>query len=81
MVPAAAGGVDSPISMTAPPETAAKLEVGQTGRVVTPLRPSGKAQFDKVFVDVVAQGEFLKRGTKIKIVEIIGNRVVVEAIR
>ena len=81
MMPATAGGVDAPISMTAPPETSTKLDVGQTGAVVTPLRPSGKAQFDSVFVDVVAQGEFLKKGTNVRIVEISGNRVVVEAVK
>jgi membrane-bound serine protease (ClpP class) len=79
MMPAAAGGIESPISMTAPPETTVTLEVGQIGMVITPLRPSGKAQFESVFVDVVAQGEFLKKGTRVKIVQIVGNRVVVEA--
>lgn len=81
MSPATAGGAESPISMTAPPETAPILEVGQVGTVITPLRPSGKAQFESIFVDVVAQGEFLKKGTKVKIVQIVGNRVVVAAVK
>ena len=81
MIPGTAGGIESPISMTAPPETSPKLDIGQTGEVIMPLRPSGKAQFDSVFVDVVAQGEFLKKGTKVRIVEISGNRVVVQAVK
>jgi membrane-bound serine protease (ClpP class) len=80
MLPAEGGGIESPISMTAPPENIAKLEVGQTGFVVTTLRPAGKAQFGDMLVDVVAQGEFLSKGTEIKIVRISGNRIVVEAV-
>jgi len=55
-------------------------QVGEEGEVVSTLRPTGKAKFGQAIVDVVAEGEFLAVGTKVKIVEVRGNRVVVRAI-
>jgi len=67
------------VSMTAPPESkAAKVNVGDVGRVVSPLRPTGKARFGQAIVDVVAEGEFLDKDAPVKIIEIHGNRVVVK---
>ncbi len=69
------------ISITAPPETESmRVNVGDAGEVVLPLRPVGSARFGDAIVDVVTEGAFLKKGTKVKIVEIHGNRVVVRAI-
>jgi len=45
--------------------------------VVSILRPTGKAKFRDAIVDVVAEGDFLDKGTKIEIIEIHGKRVVV----
>jgi membrane-bound serine protease (ClpP class) len=46
--------------------------------VVSTLRPTGKARFGEVMVDVVAEAEFLDKGTKVQIIEMHGNRVVVK---
>jgi membrane-bound serine protease (ClpP class) len=54
------------------------LTVGQTGSVVTPLRPTGTAKFDDAIVDVVAQAQFLETGDSVQIVETHGNRIVVK---
>lgn len=67
------------VSMTAPHEAKAELKVGDEGEVLSPLRPSGRAMFNAAVVDVVAQAEFLPKGTKVKIAAIEGNRVVVKA--
>jgi len=67
------------VSMTAHPEQPVELKAGDEGEVLTPLRPSGKATFASAVVDVVAQAEFLKKGQKVRIVAIHGNRVVVKA--
>jgi membrane-bound serine protease (ClpP class) len=48
--------------------------------VVSILRPTGKAKFGDAIVDVVAEAEFLDKGTKVEIIEIHGNRVVVKAV-
>lgn len=68
------------VSMTAPPEAEAKVKVGNRGKVVSPLRPTGTAQFGAAQVDVVAQAEFLDRDTEVEVIEIHGNRVVVKKI-
>lgn len=68
------------LSMTTVPESKITgVRVGDVGEVVSILRPTGKARFGDAIVDVVAEGEFLGRGTEIEIIEIHGNRVVVKA--
>lgn len=80
LVPAAAKkGTEWEVSMTAPPEgETTAVNVGDIGKVVSTLRPTGKAKFGDAVVDVVAEAEFLDKGTKVKIIEIHGNRVVVK---
>jgi membrane-bound serine protease (ClpP class) len=70
------------ISMTAPPERQTiGVNTGDIGEVVSILRPTGKARFGDAIVDVVAEAEFLDKGTKVQIIEIHGNRVVVKAVK
>jgi len=80
LVPTAAGPAGQMrVSMTAPPESKiAALNVGNVGEVTSTLRPTGKARFGDAVVDVVATAEFLEKGTKVVIIEIHGNRVVVK---
>jgi membrane-bound ClpP family serine protease len=67
--------------MTTPPESkTVSVNMGETGEVVSILRPTGKAKFGDAIVDVVAEAEFLDKGTKVEIIEIHGNRVVVKAV-
>lgn len=51
---------------------------GQTGEALTPLRPSGRARFGERIVDVVSEGDFIPRGTPVSVLEVVGNRVVVQ---
>jgi len=68
-----------PLSMTTPPESkTVSVNLGDAGEVVSILRPTGKAKFGDAIVDVVAEAEFLDKGTKVEIIEIHGNRVVVK---
>jgi membrane-bound serine protease (ClpP class) len=76
--PAAAGEQLPPsITTTAPRSTGIDINVGDIGEVVSPLRPAGQARFAQATVDVVTVGEFLENGTKVRIMEIHGNRIVV----
>ncbi len=81
LVPTAAKqGTEMEVSMTAPPESEAiSVNVGDVGEVISTLRPTGKAKFGDAIVDVVAEAEFLDKGTEVEIIEIHGNRVVVKA--
>jgi membrane-bound ClpP family serine protease len=54
---------------------------GRTGECVTRLSPSGKARIDGRVYDVITDGRMLDKGQPIKVVEAIGNRVVVEPLQ
>lgn len=51
--------------------------VGVVGTATTMLRPSGKAQIDGHFVDVVSEGAYIPQGSAIKVVSTSGSRIVV----
>lgn len=61
--------------------SAEELEVllGKTGTTVSTLRPAGVADFDGIRIDVISDSEFLEAGTPIRVCQVEGNRVVVEA--
>jgi membrane-bound serine protease (ClpP class) len=61
-----------------PPPHAALL--GAIGVAATPLRPAGKVQFGDDFVDVVAEGSYVSPGTRVQVIEIEGNRIVVKPV-
>jgi membrane-bound serine protease (ClpP class) len=52
--------------------------VGQMGVATTPLMPSGKARFGGRLIDVIAGGEAIDRGTRVVVVEVRGNHVLVQ---
>jgi len=60
-------------------EKGLELLLGKEGVVVTDLRPSGMADIEGQRTDVVANGEVIDKGVRVKVVEVEGNRVVVEA--
>jgi membrane-bound serine protease (ClpP class) len=69
---------DAEISKTSPPEESGRLlKAGDRGIVLSTLRPAGKAGFGQAVVDVVAEGDFIDKGSEVEIIEISGNRVVV----
>jgi len=81
LIPTTAGTGPMRVSATTPPEgEGSAVKVGDLGKVLSTLRPTGKAQFGESIVDVVAEAEFLGKGTKVRIIEIHGNRVVVKAV-
>ena len=53
---------------------------GHEGISVTQLRPSGTAEFDGDRFDVVTLGELIAKDTRVKVIEVEGNRVVVKAL-
>lgn len=52
--------------------------LGKEGITVTMLRPSGTVSIDGTRLDVVTDGEFIPKGTKVKVVKVEGIRIVVE---
>ncbi len=55
--------------------------LGREGVVVTALRPSGSVDFEGRRVSVVSDGEAIPDGTRVRVIHIEGNRVVVEALQ
>ena len=53
--------------------------VGSAGRTLTQLRPAGLAEIGDKRLDVVADNELIAGGVAVRVVEVEGNRVVVEA--
>jgi membrane-bound serine protease (ClpP class) len=72
------GEVGDELADSIHPEMAALL--GAIGVAATPLRPAGKVQFGDSFVDVVAEGSYVVPGTRVQVVEIEGNRIVVKEV-
>ncbi|NQT70719.1 MAG: serine protease [Desulfobacteraceae bacterium] len=56
---------------------AGRAKIGDIGIAMTLLRPSGKVKIKDEIFDVVTEGEFIKKGILVKILEIKGNRIIV----
>ncbi len=54
--------------------------VGTRGTTTTQLTPCGKARFDDLLVNVIADGEVIDRGAAIEVVEVRGSRVLVREV-
>jgi membrane-bound ClpP family serine protease len=50
---------------------------GKTGRAVSPLRPSGVAEFDGRRIDVITEGLMVEVGQWVKCVDVRANKVIV----
>ncbi len=53
--------------------------LGRIGTAVTALRPAGTVLLDGEPVDVVSDGDLIQAGQSVKVVEVSGNRVRVQA--
>jgi membrane-bound serine protease (ClpP class) len=54
--------------------------VGETGQTTTVLRPSGKARFGDMHVDVTADGRFIEAARPVLVIDVQGRRVLVEPV-
>ncbi len=55
--------------------------LGKEGEATTVLRPTGMAEFEGVKLNVVADGEFIPKGTPVRVDRVEGARVVVRKLR
>jgi membrane-bound serine protease (ClpP class) len=53
--------------------------VGARGEAVTDLRPSGKGLFEGRLLDLISDGEFIAKGSALRVVKQEGSRIVVAA--
>jgi membrane-bound ClpP family serine protease len=59
----------------------ASLEVGQEGIAISSLRPSGKAEIKEKTYEVKTLGAYVDFGSKIRIIKINTNQIIVEPIQ
>jgi membrane-bound ClpP family serine protease len=67
--PEALGGVDTKAAL-----------LGAIGVAATTLRPAGKARIGDEYLDVVAEGDYVNPGSRVQVIEIEGNRIVVKEV-
>ena len=60
-------------------EDLAKL-IGKRGNAYTPLRPAGIALIEDQKIDVMTEGDFIEKDSKVEVILVEGNRVVVREI-
>ncbi len=75
-------GVDDPVDPSVKPSLdgydSLAFLIGETGRTTTVLRPSGKARFGELLIDVTADGFFIEPDSLVEVVEVHGARVIVK---
>lgn len=54
--------------------------LGAIGIAETPLRPAGKARIGDEYIDVISEGEYIAPGSRVQVIEIEGNRIVVKEV-
>lgn len=57
------------------------IRAGMRGKVITQLRPSGTIAMGDERIDAVANGAFIESGVEVEVIEVHGNRVVVEPVQ
>ncbi len=57
-----------------------KRLIGKEGIAITPLRPSGIVEVNGKKLNALTRGEYVDSNTKIKIISVEGNKIVVEAV-
>lgn len=56
------------------------LFAGKKGVALTPLRPAGSAEVEGQRLDVVTEGEFVRAGMRIRVIKVVGTRIIVKQI-
>jgi len=61
-------------------DASAQELIGLEGECLTALRPSGNADFDGRRLDVVSAGEFIEKGSRVRIESVEGLRILVKKV-
>lgn len=57
--------------------TARPVKSGDVGMTASTLRPSGKATFGDLFLDVVSDGGYIDHGKQVEVIRVTGSRIIV----
>ena len=56
------------------------LQIGMRGKLISDLRPMGTAEFSDKFYEVQSNGNYLESGTKVEIISLADNKIIVNPI-
>ena len=73
--------MDAGAGYTVQSEEAERVAKGLQGVAESVLRPAGRARFNGKIYDVVSIGDFIEQGTPVEIIEVTGNRYVVDVVQ
>jgi membrane-bound serine protease (ClpP class) len=54
--------------------------IGETGRTTSPLKPTGKARFGELLLDVTADGFYIDPNSLVEVVDVQGSRIIVKRV-
>lgn len=57
------------------------LNIGDSGKTVTELRPNGKAVFNGIRTEVYSQGDYVPRDSVVEVIKITHNKVFVKPLK
>jgi len=57
-----------------------KTLIGKEGKTVTDLYPVGIALIENSRIDVISRGDYIEKGTRVKVVSVNGNKIMVDKI-
>ena len=63
---------------TATEQVEGKVAIGEEGRTLSSLRPSGKAEFNQGIFEVRTFGKYADPGTTVRVVQVESNQIIVE---
>lgn len=72
--------IDEESAEADPSRSEAAALLGAIGTAATVLRPAGMARFGDRYLDVVTEGAFVPTGARVKVIEIEGNKIVVQEV-
>ena len=80
LVPVPAGGQLDELTGKPMPDSEATYFylLGEVGQTTTALKPTGKARFGEVLVDVTADGFYIEPGAAVEVLEVQGSKVIVK---
>jgi membrane-bound serine protease (ClpP class) len=55
--------------------------LSEEGIALTTLRPSGIANIKGDKIDVISEGEMISKNTRIKVIDVKGNRIIVKPVK
>ena len=58
-----------------------KYLLGKRGIAVTDLRPTGVGQIEGISFDVISEGNYISRGSKIEIIKVEGSKLIVRLMK